>query len=138
MLYFMLYLSFINIHESRRVVCCPLTFLSLYSSLYFPLCAELETDSEKKMSYVEIINAAMELNEQSTEESIKRVFAFLDKTHAGTAAEYTCVYVYSHCSRMMRIFACVCLCMCILFFLSLSVCLFYLFVIYIQSIIMHL
>jgi hypothetical protein len=47
------------------------------------LTAELETDSEKKMSYVEIINAAMELNEQATEDNIKRVFAFLDKSRAG-------------------------------------------------------
>ena len=44
MLYLMLYLPFIYIHESRRlicVVCCPLTFLSLYSSLYFPLSPSL-------------------------------------------------------------------------------------------------
>lgn len=36
------------------------------------------------MSYVEILDEAMALNEQIAEENIVRVFAFLDKDHAGS------------------------------------------------------
>lgn len=35
------------------------------------------------MSYVEILDEAMALNEQITEENIVRVFGYLDKDHTG-------------------------------------------------------
>ncbi len=57
------------------------------------LFLELETDSDNKMSYVEILDEAINLSETMSEENIRRVFTFLDKDQIGTCRRIN-IYIY--------------------------------------------